>query len=166
MGLPLAGGQTQSFSLSLSYTLIQKRNTGSQRCLETHIHTHVHTHVQTHTQRATLISCLALLSSVWHSWGDQAILWTAVNTNKHTVYSVSLTSLTHTFTTFDRQTLTSRKSLSLFISASRIQPTFISLSPLPFSSREMAFFFLGLTLQHRKLGWSETMLNRPTGKHI
>lgn len=58
-------------------------------------------------QRATLISCLALLSGERHSWGDRAILWTTGHTNKQ--YSLFLSSLINTFTTFYRQTFTSRK---------------------------------------------------------
>lgn len=90
-------------NLSLSHTHSSKRDTLAARGVWWRTYTH------THTQRTTLISCLALLSSEWHSWGDRAILWTAVNTNKHTVYSVSLPSLVHTFTTFYRQTPTGRK---------------------------------------------------------
>lgn len=54
-----------------------KRETLAARSVWRHTLTETHKH----TQRATLISCLASLSGVRHSWGDRAILWTTGHTN-------------------------------------------------------------------------------------
>lgn len=83
-----------------THTLIQEGNTGSQRCLETHTDTHKY------TQRATLISCLALLSSEWHSWRIGLFSGPTMQTNKHSMHSVSPSSLINTLTTLYRQPFT------------------------------------------------------------
>lgn len=89
--------------LSVSHTHFSKTETLAARGVWRHTLTQTHKH----TQRATLISCLALLSGERHSWGDPAILWTTGHTNKQ--YSLFLSSLINIFTTFYRQTFTSRK---------------------------------------------------------
>lgn len=107
MSLPLACGWTL-FYLSLTQTYTQTHTFPKTETLAARIvwrHTLTQTHK--HTQRATLISCLALLSIERHSWGDRAFLWTTGHTNKQ--YSLFLSSLINTCTTFYRQTFTSRK---------------------------------------------------------
>lgn len=84
-----------------THTLIQEGNTGSQRCLETHTDTHTNTHNGQHW------------FPVWHylavsdtAEGSGYSLDPTMQTNKHSMHSLSPRSLINTPPTFYRQPFT------------------------------------------------------------
>lgn len=120
-----------------THTLIQEGNTGSQRCLETHTDTHTNTHNGQHW------------FPVWHylavsdtAEGSGYSLDPTMQTNKHSMHSLSLINIPRHFIDSRSQTITSdRKQLILII-------TTLTAWSLVFcsSSSQLRFYCLSLCI--------------------